>query len=172
MMQLRCTKKVRDQFKLKANGLHEINKTSMPQNNWLVNLIKIERRKALLFMHEQSFLSFVLYGITQANTKDLGQAFSKGLNDLLVYENFSKDQIAKILAEINPIEYTKTQSRSHLGNLNDLTHQYKIYIEHNGGSDSCNLNEIAASINRTPQSNLGWAYSIDRFKTLIENSKV
>ena len=147
----------------------EIAEANTLLGHWLVNLINIERRKALVFMNERSLLSFVVCGITQANTKDLGEVFSAGFNDLLAHENFGGELITKIFADYHAVEYTKTQSRSLLGNLNDLGHQYKILIPHHGGLNGCNLNEVIALVNRMPQSNLGWTYSIESFKKLIGN---
>ena len=51
--------------------------------------------------------------------------------------------------------------------MNDLMSLYKHIIYSDGGLKYCDLNDVIRKINRTPQRNIGWGYSIDLAKELL-----
>jgi len=90
-----------------------------------------------------------------------------GLNQLLSLEGFSKNDIEKNMKGCEEIQYTTTNSKTVLGNVNDIVNLYKYSILYDGGLKSCNLSEIIAKINRTPHRNLNWATSIETVKEIM-----
>lgn len=167
MLQLRCTKKILDQFKIPKEALFEPESTDAALGNWYVNLITIERRKTLIFMSERTLLSFLLYGVRKNNTNSLGELFVRGLIQLLELEHFTERQIQKVLGSNGTITLTKTDNRKALGNMNDLMriYEHKIWYEH--GFKHCDLWQIISSTNRMPQRNIGWGYSINMARELV-----
>jgi hypothetical protein len=168
MVQLRCTKKVLDALGIKPSELFECKEVNSLLGNWYVNLFNIDRRKALLFMSEKTLFSFMLFGVKKTNIKDMPLFLLNGLTRLLQIEGFTEKQINEVISDFKNMEITKTNSRSVLGNLNDLKNMYEIMIYHDGGLKHCDLGTIILKINRTPQRNLGWKYSIDVVKEIIE----
>ena len=167
MLQLRCTKKVLDQFAVTKDALHEPTPTDATLGNWYVNLVTIERRKTLIFMSERTLLSFLLFGIKKKNSKNLGELFTRGLVQLLEMESFSEQQIQSVLGAKGEVSLTKTDSRIALGNMNDLMRIYEHKIWHEHGFKHCNIWQIIQSTNRMPQRNIGWNYSIDVARELV-----
>jgi len=165
MLQLRCTGKVQKEFKLKSTELSEILEPDSMLGNWYVNISTINRRKTLLFMNEKILLSFILYGV---NISNIHEVFLKKLNQLLLIEGVSYPVVNKINNEYINLEHTKTDSKRILGNMNDLMSLYKHFIYSDGGLKYCDLNDVIRRINRTPQKNLGWNYSIDLAKELLQ----
>jgi len=51
--------------------------------------------------------------------------------------------------------------------MNDLLSLYDHFIYNDGGLSNCDLNAISMGINRTPQRNLNWKYSIDAVREII-----
>jgi hypothetical protein len=161
MIQIRCTQKVIKELRLKEKDLCDVKQPSGLLGNWYVNLFILDRRKTLIFMSERTLLSFIIFGIRKDNIKDLPAVFHNGLRQLLLLEGLDNTVISNVTKDCGEIEFTKTTSRSLIGNLNDLMYLYKGLILTGGGLDSCDLNSIIQKINRTPQKNLGWANSTE-----------
>jgi len=121
-------------------------------------------------MSERTFLSFLLFGVRKDNSNSIPQVFANGLSQLLEIEGFSDDQIEKVFSEYQQCELTKTNNRSALGNLRDLMLNYEHAIMYEGGLKHCNLGEIIHGMNRMPQSNLDWKFSINVARDLINSS--
>ncbi|MCW8933227.1 MAG: hypothetical protein OQK98_00750 [Gammaproteobacteria bacterium] len=167
MLQFRCTAKVQKEIGLKAKDLNEITDGKSMLGNWYVNISTIDRRKTFLFVNERTLLSFILYGIKKSNISNIHEAFLKALNQLLMLEGIDYSVIDKLNNEYLNLQYTKTGSKQVLGNMNDLMSLYKHFIYSDGGLKHCDLTEIIHRINRTPQKNIGWGYSIDLAKELL-----
>ena len=168
MLQLRCTGKVQKGLGLKASQLSSIKKPDSTLGNWYVNLATIDRRKTLLFMNERTLLSFIIFGVKKASFKNIEIIFKNGLTQLLEIEELKSEVIEKVISEYSDLEYTKTDSKSLLGNMNDLMSLYKHFIYSDGGLKECSVGEIILQINRTPQRNIDWSNSITVTKEILQ----
>jgi len=166
-MQLRCTKKVLDQFNIKEKDLSEPKSSQAILGNWYVNLVTIDRRKTLIFMSERTLLSFLIYGVRKDNSKNIHELFIRGLAQLLDFEGFSASQIEVALNGAELLTISKTHNPKALGNLNDLAKLYDHSIYYDWGYKNCDVFEIMKKLNRMPQRNIGWNYSIDVARELI-----
>lgn len=118
-------------------------------------------------MSERTFLSFLLFGVRKDNSKSISQVFANGLTQLLEIEGFNEEQILRVFQDYQLGELTKTNNRSTLGNLRDLMLNYEQAIMYEGGLKQCNLGEIIHRMNRMPQKNLNWRFSIEAARELI-----
>jgi hypothetical protein len=166
---LKCTKKVQDYLKLKSDDLVEPVEREEGFGTWYVNQFQVDRRKCLIFMNEKTLLSFILFGVKKTNTQKetFPEIFLNGIVQLLQLENFPNEYIGFILENSEQSCFMKITDRKALGNMNDLIFMYKHMILSDGGLEYCNLTEIIGKINRTPQRNIGWGYSIDKAKELL-----
>lgn len=171
MLQFRCTAKVQKEFGLKPKDLDEIKEADTMLGNWYVNIATIDRRKTFLFVNERTLLSFILYGVKKSNIGNIHEIFLKALNQLLLMEGVDYSVINNLNNEYFNLEYTKTDSKKILGNMNDLMALYKHFIYSDGGLKYCDLTNTIHRINRTPQRNIGWGYSIDLAKELLHCKK-
>ena len=167
MIQLRCTKKVQDLLSIKKQNLSEPKESDHILGNWFVNVFIQDRRKVLVYMNEKTLLSFVVAGVTKTKSKLIIESLQSGLAKLLASEDFSEHQISKVIDSINEIEVAPTASRKHSGNMNDLIFMYQILIDGAGGLANCDLDAIIKQINRTPQRNIDWEYSITAAKKIL-----
>ena len=170
MLQLKCTKKVLKELGLNPDDLSKVRSPDTPLGNWYVNLFLINRRKAFLFMNERTLFSFVLIGVRKTFFPKLLELFFNGLEKVLTLEGFDRSEIDDVLAGYKSLEFTKTDSRILLGNVVDLVNLYKAFITSEGGLDNCDYAGIVSKINRTPQRNLGWLYSIDIVRELLRGN--
>lgn len=170
MLQLRCTSKVLKLLGLSPKNLAEVKAPDSLLGNWYVNLFVVDRRKTLLFMNERTLLSFVIYGVRKDNVKSIPDILLRGIDQLLTLEGFDISEINKVFSGYDSIELTKTDSRSLLGNMNDLMELYKHFILYEDGLRHCDLADIMRRINRTPQRTLGWTNSIEVVQQLLNNN--
>ena len=167
MLELHCTRKVREQFGIHADPFEESETFNSALGNWYVNLVTIDRRKTLIFMSERTLLSFVLFGIKKNSGHVLAELFVNGLVQLLELEDFTAPESYRAIGAGGELQYSKATNRKALGNLNDLQQLYTLAILEEGGFSHCNLWEIMRRMNRMPQKNIGWAYSIDLARDAI-----
>tara|TARA_R110002073_G_scaffold34695_2_gene102480 strand:- start:155 stop:685 length:531 start_codon:yes stop_codon:yes gene_type:complete len=171
VLTLKCTKKAQDFIGLDKNDLDATEK-EMDQSvmgGWYVNVFLVDRRKCLIFMNERSLVSFIIFGARKDNSKkdSIPELFLRGIVQLLVLEDFPPAHINRLVEDCVDYRFAKTDSRKVLGNLNDLVATYEHMIWYEGGLKHCNLDEILYRVNRTPQRNLNWGYSIDMARELL-----
>ncbi len=133
-----------------------------------MNLFMLDRRKTFIFMSERTLFSFIVPGINKANIESFPEVFYLGLGQALAHEGFGIDTINKVFAGYKEYAYSKTDSKKLLGNMNDLVGLYTHSVIYDGGLKNCDLTAITMQMNRTPQRNLGWDYSIDAVKALLD----
>lgn len=170
MLQLRCTQKVLREFGLKPNDISAARDPDSLLGNWYVNLFTVDRKKTFLFMNERTLLSFIIFGVKKSNVQKMPEVFLRGLDQVLTLEGFDTAEIDLVFDGYETIEFTKTDSRRMLGNMNDLASLYRHFILSDGGFDHCDLNEIISEINRSPQRNLEWSMSIEVVRDLLRGS--
>lgn len=167
MLQLRCTKKVLDLFSYTAQDLADIEESDSLLGNWYVNELRIDRRKVLLFTSELTLLSFVFFGVKKSTARDLELRAVNGIANLLGTEGFTDEEIGRVVDDYLVVSITKTANRKTLGNMNDLAFLYESYIHGDGGFQHCDIEDIQKRVNRTPQRNLQWTYSIREAQKII-----
>lgn len=171
MLTLKCTKKAQDQIGLKKGDLVELEneKERSLLGAWYINVFSVDRRKCFIFMNERSLLSFILFGIKKSNSnkESIPEVLVRGVEQLLTFEDFAPEFIDRFVEDCTISRFSKTDSRKVLGNMNDLVFMYEHMIWHEGGLKNCDLHGILHRINRTPQRNIGWAYSIDIARELL-----
>ncbi|MGR5150070.1 DUF6933 domain-containing protein [Photobacterium alginatilyticum] len=171
MVQLRCTNKVQEFLGVKKENLNEISDVELCFGHWYVNLFTQNRRNVAIYMNEKTLLSFVLIGVKKSKSAQIIEGFPAGLIQLLEFEGFNEFQIQKVVASLNnEIQITKTNSRSLLGNMNDLVHMYKHLIDIDGGLERCDVGSVIYKVNRIPQRMLSWSFSIESTRDLVSSA--
>ena len=166
-MQIRCTQKLLKELGVKNSELAEIEKPDTILGNWYANIFTLDRRKTIIFMNERTLLSFIIFGIRKDNIKNFPIVFVNGIERVLTMEGFDDNIIDKVLSEYTHIFLTKTDSKSLLGNMNDLVNLYAHFVLSAGGLKQADLFDVIARINRTPQRTIGWQNSVEAVKEII-----
>jgi len=162
---LRCTQKLLSELKLKPSD-------SMQQpselSSWHANLLRIDRRKCVLFTHDTTLYSFFVPGLKKPDFKGFREVFRQNLFKSLMAENFSQKHIEIFLDDIREIEISKTNNRSVLGSMNDLTFQVRCQIADEGGIEIADITKLIHDLNRIPMSAIEETYSIYELKKLFK----
>jgi hypothetical protein len=82
-------------------------------------------------------------------------------------ENLPQKHIEIFLDDIREIEISKTNNRSVLGSMNDLTFQLKYKIADEGGIEITDITKLIHDLNRIPMSAIEEIYSIYELKKLF-----
>jgi len=161
---IRCTKKLLTELKTKPS---EGATSSSEVGSWHANLLRIDRRKCILFTNDATLYSFLIPGLKKAQFENFREVFGQNLFKNLLWENFPQNQIEIVLDEHREIIIAKTNNRSVLGSMNDLAFQLKYQIAAMGGLDNVDLAELNHGLNRTPMSAIKEVYSIYELTKLL-----
>ena len=165
---IHCTRKL-----LKELDVSLIDSDKIPQSieglgNWYANLLRIDRRKCLLFTNEKSLYTFLIPKVLKANLKNIEQEFLINLSYNLQYEGFGLDVISRVMQEYEEIGFAKTASKKVLGSMNQLTFEYEVLIEQKEGLENVKILELNHTINRTILNGTKFLHPIDALKKVLQ----
>jgi hypothetical protein len=134
---------------------------------WHANLIRIERRKCVLFTNDLTLYSFLVPGVKKTHLSNFRELFLIHLKMNLVKEGFGKEDINKALGEYDEIAVAPTKNRSVLGSMNDFVNQYEFLVTRSGGLDRADMLAVNMQINRIPMGALRYHYPIEKVYELF-----
>ena len=165
MQLIKCTAKLRKEMGLKKSDLSE----TVPENSllgaWHANLLYVNRKKCVLFVNDKTLYNFVVINLSRAKIKELDSIFVQYLVLNLFQEGFSEALVKRLTQEYDTIQFTKTDSKSVLGSMNDLAFHYKYHIQTEGENA---LPSIIHKMNRMPMGAQNYNYSIESLMKHIE----
>ena len=136
MQLIRCTQKLIKELRIEPSE-----KEAQPGDigGWHANLLRIDRRKSVLFTNDRTLYSFFVPSLKRPEFKRFQDVFRENLLNCLVNDGFPQSQIEKVLNEYQAIEIAKTNNRSVLGSMNDFAFQIKYRVAVFGGLDNTDL---------------------------------
>ena len=138
--------------------------------NWYANIFRINRRKCVLFTNEPSLYSFLVPGLKKKELTNIKYVFLTNMKLNLQAEKIEEYIINKVVLEYNEIQFSKTNSRSILGSMNDMKYQYEAFTYSDPEYSLRNILYINKKVNRTPMSAIKYAYSIEKLKECINKN--
>lgn len=163
-MIIRCTQKLLKELRIKPAHVDALN----PLASWHANLLLIERRKCALFTHDRSLFSFFVSGLRRPDFEQMDQVFGQAMFRTLRLFDFEQRQIEQLLDWSRQNSYTKTNSRSVLGSMNDMAFHVQHHIAHEGGLANVDLDDLHLRINQIPFSAIGTYYPWQKLKMLVD----
>lgn len=161
---LRCTKKILTEIKIKPSENDEL---SDDFGSWHCNLLRIDRRKCVLFTHDRTLYSFLVSGLTKPDFTNFNEVFRESVFKNLLNEQLPQNQIERFLDNNRKIEIAKTNNRSVLGSMTDLAFQLTYRVQDMGGLVNANIPELNHFLNRIPMSKIKEVYSIYELKSFL-----
>ena len=158
MATIKCTAKLLNEL-----GIKPINEADQPTslNDWHANLLRLDRKKYVLFTNDQTLYSILVRWTKTLKLSGLLERFKLELFRNLMGEGLSQERIELLLSRHTQISVTKTNNRSVLGSMNDLTFQIEYMIYRYGGLANSDLTEIIRQTNRTPMKAIKYHLAID-----------
>jgi hypothetical protein len=164
MQVIHCTKKL-------LNELGALGSAMPPERDvgflgpWHANLIRIERRKCILFTNDRTLYSFLVPGLKKKD--DFHDLFLLNLNSNLAVEGLRQGEILKALDEYSEIAIAPTTNRSVLGSMNDLAGQAEFLIHRAGGLARADMLRVNMMLNRVPMGAFKYRYAIEKVYELF-----
>ena len=150
---------------LKNSALAEATLEAGLLGAWHANLIYVNRKKCVLFVNDKTLYNFVVINLSRAKIKELDSIFVQYLFLNLFQEGFSEELVKRLTQEYDTVQFSKTDSKSTLGAMNDLAFHYKLYLQ-TEGEDA--LPSIIHKLNRMPMGAQNYNYSIESLMKHIE----
>ena len=107
MRVLRCTQKVLNDLGMNAGELAEPGDVKGPLKEWYVNLLRIERRKCLLFAEATTLYLFLVPGVVKKEVENLPTLFAEQLRVNLRRDGILEAVVARV-AGVEPFHLAKT----------------------------------------------------------------
>lgn len=116
MLALRFTQKLLTDMKVTPIELGNVNTLF----SWHVNILQL-RKKHIIFVNDLSRLCIVIDGIRSSQPGKLQEKFRTELKEYLQLEGIKKSQIEQYFFEAGELSIGKTNNRSVLGTLKEMT---------------------------------------------------
>ncbi len=135
MAYIQCTKKLLGELPATL----EIDHKPTLLGNWHANMIRIERRKCVLFTNDETLFSLFVPMLKKPQFQNLTAVFMENLVSTLKYEGLDQ-YVAQIVAEYEDnLTFTKSSSRSILGYMNDFVNSMYFAIDRQGGIEKVDI---------------------------------
>lgn len=131
--------------------------------SWHVNIYNLNKRKHIVFVNDLTRLSVIIDGIRTGQLERLKEKFLVTLREYLLREGVKESQINSYLELGTDIVVSKTNSRSVLGTMKEVT----FFIE----DDFQDNHERLKWLNRMIHKPIDYKEPIDFFKEAIKDSK-
>ncbi len=162
-MIIRCTQKLLKELRVKPVEPDVVSEVE----NWHANLLRIDKRKCVLFTHDTTLFSFFVPGLRRPDFDHFDVVFGEGLFRTMRLFDFTQDQIEQMLDWSRHISYTKTNNRSVLGSMNDLAFHIEYYIADDGGLNTVDFATMHQRINEIPFKAIGYKYPREQLQALL-----
>ncbi|WP_059053594.1 DUF6933 domain-containing protein [Paenibacillus senegalimassiliensis] len=116
MLALKFTQKLLKDMKVSPVELEEADSLF----SWHVNILQL-RKKYIIFVNDSSRLCLVIGGIRSSHARKLQEEFITQLKEYLMLEGVSKSLIDQYFLEAGDIKIAKTDSRSVIGTMTEMT---------------------------------------------------
>jgi hypothetical protein len=160
MATIRCTTTLLNQLGTKPTIL-----PAQPSlSDWHANLLRVDRKKCVLFTNDQTLYSFLIHMVKKPLPAGFGELFRLGLLKGLKSDGLDNPQVRHMLGSQDSIMIAKTNSRSILGSMNELAFQIKYLVYAMGGLDIANLSEINRQLNHIPMSAIKYNVGLEELR--------
>ncbi|MBM6995991.1 hypothetical protein IM700_010070 [Paenibacillus sp. DXFW5] len=116
MLAFRFTQKLLTDMKVAPIELSEVNSLF----SWHVNILQL-RKKHIIFVNDTSRLCLIIDGIRSSQLSKLQEKFMIELKEYLQLEGLKKSQIEQYFFEAGEVRIGKTNDRSVLGTLKEMS---------------------------------------------------
>jgi hypothetical protein len=132
--------------------------------NWYANIIPTAAGELIAFANERTLLSIAL-PIEMTDT--LVPAFTARVYNLLRLINVAKEIALREVAELRQVEFAKTNNRSVLGSLNEISLHYQLIAERDAAGGILRLSKVELQLSRTLHKPLDYVYPAEVARRLL-----
>jgi hypothetical protein len=164
---IHCTQKILKELSVPLADISTIPAPADGLGNCYANLIRLDRKKCLLFVNERSLYSFLIPSVIKANLKDIHTLFLNNLIMNLQYEGIPVEIINHLKDEYKEIGFAKTASKHVLGAMNQMAFEYEVLIQMKEGLGNIKILELNRDMNRTILKGIKYLHPIEALRDLL-----
>lgn len=170
MIQLHATRKLFEKLPLNRDGLFVVTPQSAwlyekprldmnPLSGWHANVVTIQRRQCVFFVHNKTRFPLVLPALTKPDFAQLNARFLDAFINTLMKCGATPEQLNTADLYMRPLQVDTVCSRSEQGTLNRMSEEFKLLLE----GEHLNVSEMtgysaAAWLADTPRTIKGAGY--------------
>jgi len=113
-MIISCTKKLQDELGIKPALLQVENSLF----SWHANILRINRRKTIVFVNDACRYSFILYGVKAKDLKNIEKLVISAMRQMFLSDGVNPEMIDQYLEKAGEVLFSKTQNRTMVARLN------------------------------------------------------
>ncbi len=141
--------------------------------NWYANLLRIDRRKCILFTNEKTLYSFLIPKVKKENLTNIIDEFLFHLNMNLQAEGFPLEVINRVMTEYTEMGFAKTASKTVLGAMTQLAFEAEyLIIQRYEGIEKTRILAVNKDINRSLMRGSRHLYPIEMLQELLTGEQV
>lgn len=167
-MIFRCTAKLIKQLRLKDEDVcPALGVNNETLSSWHCHLFYIDRKKCIIFSHDQTLFTVVATGLVQSDLKNFGDLFRKETAKVLErIEEVSPEVFLKKI-DNGTDSFMRTNSRSVLGSMNEFIFTCKYGAALEGGLDRIDSIRLSGYLNQTPMKAIKMSDSSTEIRRLL-----
>ena len=161
---IRCTGKLLKELRVKPLPVP----SSVPiERDWHATLVRTGRRKSVIVAHSSTLFTALLLHVNRSVIDDFGTRFYDQARCTPAEDGFTRHE-AVLPFDSPRILFAKTNNRSVLGSLNELSDLLSAELEDQPEPRGAGFSRICGRLNRVPMiGTLGGAYAVDAMGELL-----
>ena len=167
MSLLHCTRKLLKEMGVSPTAASRVPPDDSKWGPWYANLLFVDRRKCVLFVHAKTLASFLVGDLSRAEMRNMGEVFRNGWGRYLLQEDFPAPLVETLLSEYKELTPATAHNKSVLASMNDLAAHYKYEIPIMGSLKPEDLTGTIMKLNRMPMGAVNYAYAIEELRVLL-----
>lgn len=165
MRLIHCTQKLLKELKAAPGNVVPFDNRGL--GDWYANLLRIDRRKCILFTNEKTLYFFLVPSVLKKDLADFPSLFVSNLCANLRYEGFGPEALESMKQEYADIELAKTGNRSVLGSMNESAFELKHHVQAVEGLDRADVLELNRRVNSRPRKQIGFRSPIEALEAAL-----
>jgi hypothetical protein len=143
--------------------------------SWHANILKVNRRKAVLLLNDATRMPVLLYGLTATEFKNLSAYITEAIRETLLAYGVSQALVDKYLDEAGAVTYATTDDRSLVATMNHTAISIPFFVDQ---LTLDSLNQIAYNLRfKDYPIKIGSQYVLTetlllQYMTMLENGEV
>ena len=156
MADLILTRAIATRARIKREHLGVPQETDAPLGNWYVTYFPMAERNAFVYMSSLTQMSFLMFEGERLTPEKLFISLVRGISIVLELAGFPEHIRDRVISKYRMMAFARASDLSLLGVLTNCALDYEAFIEHDGGLNRCNLDQIVLEMNCRPAKRLGF----------------
>lgn len=138
-----------------------------PEQEWFADLFYVERKKAVIWTHRPTLLTFVRPAVTVSELRQFHGLFRFEFRSILASLALPEMLIDRF-GIYQPESYAATNDRRIVGSMLDYRKMFDMMVEYDGGLGVADIAGINAKLNDSPMSVLAMDSAVRRVQALTD----